>query len=621
MSPDDLAHDLRNYLEGLPLVAAPESAAYRVRKFVRRNRVAVATSAAFVALLAAATVTSTLFGLSEARARARAEERERNVQQVLDFQHRQLAEVGQEEAGIAMFGEIARQFENRLELEGVPAERREAAVREFRDAMRGVNPTDVAYQLIERVILRRGQQEAEADHAADPLVQAGLLSAIGRTYADLGRPDKALSLFARAESLLSKEFGPDDRRTLAAREWLVRSAPDAVAAVPEAERLLADRRRALGPSDPDVLESMRVLASVLVQAGRKADAVPLLREVAAETDRSAADRRILARDLAALGEVLRDTGDLDGAVAECLRAKATLDAAPDRPARLRAFVLNNLALALTSTVGAPTVPAGLDALREVVSIEDAADGERHGESFVGRNNLAARLASQSAGDRARRDEALEVLRRAVTIGRSLDFAPNEFYQSLHALAVFEKQEAEAGPAEARRARLEQAAALEAEAFATLRARMGPGDDVVMAVEASLASFRQALGAYAEAERSLRGLVARRSANEGPGSKDVLMLRADLARAVASQGRWADAVGELRSASADGAAAGLRDDSFARWKVAERLLAYLELRRAAEPGSVTDGEVAAQRTATESLRAARTAAGRPITVDPGDLAVP
>jgi len=45
--------------------------------------------------------------------------------------------------------------------------------------------------------LRRGQQEAEADHAADPLVQAGLLGAIGRTYFDLGRADKARDLFAR----------------------------------------------------------------------------------------------------------------------------------------------------------------------------------------------------------------------------------------------------------------------------------------------------------------------------------------------------------------------------------------------------------------------------------------
>ncbi|MEY4534254.1 MAG: Serine/threonine-protein kinase PknB, partial [Planctomycetota bacterium] len=40
-SPNDLAADIRNYLGGLPLVAAPESRAYKVRKFVRRNRALV----------------------------------------------------------------------------------------------------------------------------------------------------------------------------------------------------------------------------------------------------------------------------------------------------------------------------------------------------------------------------------------------------------------------------------------------------------------------------------------------------------------------------------------------------------------------------------------------------
>jgi hypothetical protein len=37
-SPADLARDVQNYLEGKPLVAAPESTAYRVRKYIRRNR-------------------------------------------------------------------------------------------------------------------------------------------------------------------------------------------------------------------------------------------------------------------------------------------------------------------------------------------------------------------------------------------------------------------------------------------------------------------------------------------------------------------------------------------------------------------------------------------------------
>jgi hypothetical protein len=53
--PLELAADLRNYLEGRPLLAAPESRAYRVRKAVRRNRGAVLTAAAVVALAAAGT--------------------------------------------------------------------------------------------------------------------------------------------------------------------------------------------------------------------------------------------------------------------------------------------------------------------------------------------------------------------------------------------------------------------------------------------------------------------------------------------------------------------------------------------------------------------------------------
>ena len=50
-SPADLARDVANYLEGRPLVAAPESTAYRVRKYVRRNRGFVAAATAVVAAL------------------------------------------------------------------------------------------------------------------------------------------------------------------------------------------------------------------------------------------------------------------------------------------------------------------------------------------------------------------------------------------------------------------------------------------------------------------------------------------------------------------------------------------------------------------------------------------
>ena len=41
-SAEELSQDIANYLEGKPLVAAPESLAYRARKYVRRNRGVVA---------------------------------------------------------------------------------------------------------------------------------------------------------------------------------------------------------------------------------------------------------------------------------------------------------------------------------------------------------------------------------------------------------------------------------------------------------------------------------------------------------------------------------------------------------------------------------------------------
>ncbi|MBM4100479.1 MAG: serine/threonine protein kinase, partial [Planctomycetes bacterium] len=46
-----LAEDVRNYLDGKPLAAAPESTAYRVRKYVRRNRALVAGAGAVAAAL------------------------------------------------------------------------------------------------------------------------------------------------------------------------------------------------------------------------------------------------------------------------------------------------------------------------------------------------------------------------------------------------------------------------------------------------------------------------------------------------------------------------------------------------------------------------------------------
>ena len=58
-SAEQFAEDVRRYLEGRPVLAAPDSALYRGRKFVARNRVAVAAAAGFLLAVAGGIVTTT----------------------------------------------------------------------------------------------------------------------------------------------------------------------------------------------------------------------------------------------------------------------------------------------------------------------------------------------------------------------------------------------------------------------------------------------------------------------------------------------------------------------------------------------------------------------------------
>ncbi|RPJ31582.1 MAG: serine/threonine-protein kinase, partial [Planctomycetaceae bacterium] len=55
----EFSDDIRNYLDGRPLIAGPESATYRLRKLLHKHRVPVATTAAIMAILLIGFVTST----------------------------------------------------------------------------------------------------------------------------------------------------------------------------------------------------------------------------------------------------------------------------------------------------------------------------------------------------------------------------------------------------------------------------------------------------------------------------------------------------------------------------------------------------------------------------------
>jgi len=72
-SASELADDIENYLKGEPLIAGPPGTGYRLKKFVRRNRILVGGIAAVLIVLVLGAVVSTIFAIRAERARAEAQ--------------------------------------------------------------------------------------------------------------------------------------------------------------------------------------------------------------------------------------------------------------------------------------------------------------------------------------------------------------------------------------------------------------------------------------------------------------------------------------------------------------------------------------------------------------------
>ena len=87
-----LAEDVRNYLGGRPLVAAPESAAYRIRKYVRRNRALVSGAAAVLLALVTGLGLATWQWRVAVREKLAAEEARRRVEAAAYIANVQMAD-------------------------------------------------------------------------------------------------------------------------------------------------------------------------------------------------------------------------------------------------------------------------------------------------------------------------------------------------------------------------------------------------------------------------------------------------------------------------------------------------------------------------------------------------
>ena len=451
-SPAALAEDLLRYRRGEAIRARPESARYRLGKFVARHRVAVGLTGLLIAALAAAAGREVVL-------RGRAEVEARKAREVEQF----------------LLG-----------------------VFNLADPL-GLETRDGG-KVTARELLERGARRIDSSLAGQPQVQAELRGTLGRVYASLG-------LYGEAEPMLRQALA--QRSALPASDSGVASTQDLLGTTltqlnryDEAEPLLREaleqRRRVLGDRHPATAESIDHLATLLEERNQYDLAEPLYREVVAI-------RRSLGGDSTA--EVAGAVGNLGlllhrkGAYAE---AESLHRVALDIQLRVlgdshqvTAITMQNLAMTLMSRGRLEESESyhrrSLEAKRKVL-------GDAHPSVTISMNNLANLLRRLG-----RLDEA-EALARQALEGDLRTFGPEHSYvaASLANLGVILRFEGKCAEADSM---LRRALAVNRKVFgehheriagnlsalALTREAMGDGDEAVRYMRRSVAEYRQVLG--------------------------------------------------------------------------------------------------------------------------------
>ncbi|MBS0197004.1 MAG: serine/threonine protein kinase [Planctomycetes bacterium] len=301
-SAEALGADVRRYLEGKPLDAAPESRAYLVRKFVRRNRGQVLAALAIAVALVAGFGTALWqareaarqrdaavdAGRKEAQQRAAAEtaekaekERAEQLQRVSDFQSRMLGQIDTKAAGVGLIADVRERFVAALEKAGVSEAERVAQAKTLGDLLVRVNATDTATAMIDRTILKPAIKTIDEQFKGDPKTDASLRQAIANLYITVGLHDAAFPLQEGALITRRRVLGeehPDTLTSISNMGFLLDEQGKLAEAEPYYHEALEKSRRVLGEEHPSTLTSISNMGALLQAQGKLSEAEPYYRE-------------------------------------------------------------------------------------------------------------------------------------------------------------------------------------------------------------------------------------------------------------------------------------------------------------------------------------------------------
>jgi eukaryotic-like serine/threonine-protein kinase len=522
-SPAALAQDLQRLQQGQPILARPDTSAYRVRKFVGRHRLGVALAALLlVALVGAAN--------RERLLRGRAEVETRKAKEVEEF--------------------LIRVFDV---ADPYAWEQRDGG------------------SVTARELLDRGASRIDSTLAGQPEVQAELRSVLGRVYTNLGLFDRATPLLERSLAQRRAIYG-STHASVALDMDLLGNALTRQDRYADAEPLLrgalAQRRRLLGNNSVETAESIEHLATLLEQRSEYAAAEPLHREALAIRQRVFGDSALQVADgLNNVGLVLYRRGAHQEAETMYRRA---LDISmrrlgEDHPSTAK--TVQNLAQTL-EMLGDLVEAEKL--YRRSLAAKRRTLGDAHPSVTIGLNNLGGLLARRLG----RLDEAETLTREAIMLDRKI-FGDHHSYvaQGLRNLGVILRMKGDFTEAEQL---LQQALAITIAVFGPVHVDvavisnqigqtlvlMGDGEGATAFTRTSLAQLRQLLGPDhvntliamnnlarilteygdpAEAESLLRAALQRFDPEDGSHRPHYIVAQNNLGQAMLALGRTDDAV--------------------------------------------------------------------------------
>jgi len=342
-TPSELAADIQRFLDNQPVLARPASFSYRLRKYVARNRAAVAVLAGLILLLAGFAVTQAIQLRRITRERDRADR-------------------------VAGF---------------------------MTDMFKVSDPSEARGNAVTaREILDRSATQIDRSLAKDDELRARMMSVMGSVYQNLGLYSKSEALLRKALDIQHRNLGDKNPLTLETMNVLAFNT-GLQGHYPEAE-VLARRatdvsRDALGPDNRESLKTTNTLVRVFIWEGRLDAAETLARQNFERAQNVFGTDADTVRYMSALANIETSRSQLKEAES-LLRQALDLETrvvGPEHPDTLK--VMNNLAV-VSSDGGNPAEAEVIQ--RQLVEIDKRVLGAEHPETLGAQGNLANYISDQ-----------------------------------------------------------------------------------------------------------------------------------------------------------------------------------------------------------------------------------